>query len=240
MAAMPQSALLVLLLLGGGLASGEKFSGTIKGQSAKTFDDAKCSACTTIVQELSFAMELEKPSQDLDLLTRLDSKGQRQGKVVDWEMSELRALELQEGLCDKMYEYRIDNDAKLEKLAGGAEGAKKLRMLGGGQDKPTSDKLFGFCSGLLEDHEDIVLRAIRGKEEGDPMLTLAEEMCVARSHACESAAVIPKFKTIAEAESEADAKKNKKDKAKAKASAKKKKSSSKKKKNKNKKKGEDL
>ena len=45
-----------------------------------------------------------------------------------------------------MYEYRIDENGRLEKLAGGKENAMKLRMLGGGQDKPTADKLLGYVA----------------------------------------------------------------------------------------------
>ena len=71
-----------ILHVGFGTTTSFEFSGEIKGQSKRTFEDAKCSCCTTVVQELLYALEKERPSQNLDLLTRLDSHGQRQGKVV--------------------------------------------------------------------------------------------------------------------------------------------------------------
>ncbi|KAL9395374.1 hypothetical protein Peur_009627 [Populus x canadensis] len=40
---------------------------------------------------------------------RLDSKGQRKGKVIAYRVSELRVVELFDGLCDKMEDYTLEN-----------------------------------------------------------------------------------------------------------------------------------
>ncbi|XP_061969733.1 uncharacterized protein LOC133692655 [Populus nigra] len=39
---------------------------------------------------------------------RLDSKGQRKGKVIAYRVSELRVVELLDGLCDKMEDYTLE------------------------------------------------------------------------------------------------------------------------------------
>ncbi|RZC45762.1 hypothetical protein C5167_038701 [Papaver somniferum] len=50
----------------------------------------------------------EKPRNHLDMRHRLDSTGQRRGKVIDYRVSELRVVELLDGLCEKMQEYTLE------------------------------------------------------------------------------------------------------------------------------------
>ncbi|PIA46699.1 hypothetical protein AQUCO_01500321v1 [Aquilegia coerulea] len=70
--------------------------------------DDKCAACNAVAEELEIGLSNEKPRNHLDLRNRLDSKGQRQGKVIDYRVSELRVVELLDGLCEKMQEYTLD------------------------------------------------------------------------------------------------------------------------------------
>ncbi|KAL5073766.1 hypothetical protein RYX36_012750 [Vicia faba] len=60
--------------------------------------DDKCAACKAVA---------EKPRNHLDMRHRLDSKGQRQGKLIDYRISELRVVDLLDGLCDKMQDYTL-------------------------------------------------------------------------------------------------------------------------------------
>ncbi|CAN6579970.1 unnamed protein product [Malus baccata var. baccata] len=64
---------------------------------------------TSLVTGCSFIRFVfqEKPRNHLDMRHRLDSTGQRRGKVIDYRVSELRAVELLDGLCDKMQEYTL-------------------------------------------------------------------------------------------------------------------------------------
>ncbi|KAK8918512.1 hypothetical protein KSP39_PZI021668 [Platanthera zijinensis] len=48
-----------------------------------TMED-KCSACNTIAEEIQIGLSNEKPKNHLDMRHRLDSKGQRRGKVIDY------------------------------------------------------------------------------------------------------------------------------------------------------------
>ncbi|KAF6154344.1 hypothetical protein GIB67_026800 [Kingdonia uniflora] len=105
--------------------------------------DDKCLACNVVAEELEIGLSNEKPRNHLDMRHRLDSKGQRRGKVIDyrkilismirWQtsiyiicnihynklmanilelhstrISELRVVELLDGLCEKMEEYTLE------------------------------------------------------------------------------------------------------------------------------------
>merc|ERR1719160_1406720 len=71
----------------------------------------KCEACEAVMDELESLLDNEHKKiegrQDMDLLSRLDSKGKRQGKIVNYQMSELRALEVLETLRKGMDVYRV-------------------------------------------------------------------------------------------------------------------------------------
>ena len=64
---------------------------------------SRCSACCSIVAELERNLETEKPRMNVDLRRTL--AGKDAGKVVDWSTSELRTLELLEGICPAMEHY---------------------------------------------------------------------------------------------------------------------------------------
>ena len=63
----------------------------------------KCSACCSIVAELERNLETEKPRMNVDLRNTLS--GGKQGKVVDYAVSELRTLEVLEAVCPAMTHY---------------------------------------------------------------------------------------------------------------------------------------
>ncbi|KDO85157.1 hypothetical protein CISIN_1g030030mg [Citrus sinensis] len=70
--------------------------------------DEKCGACNAVAEELERGLSKEKTRNHLDLRHRLDSKGQREGKLIDYRVSELRVVELLDGLCDKMQDYTLE------------------------------------------------------------------------------------------------------------------------------------
>ncbi|KAK1388657.1 Glucan endo-1,3-beta-glucosidase 13 [Heracleum sosnowskyi] len=75
--------------------------------SVQCIDD-KCAACNAVAMELESGLANERPRNHLDMRHRLDSKGQRKGKVIDYRVSELRVVELLDGLCDKMQDYTLE------------------------------------------------------------------------------------------------------------------------------------
>lgn len=114
----------------------------------------KCAACKAVAAELEIGISSEKPRNHLDLRNRLNSKGQREGKVIDYRVSELRVVELLDGLCDKMQDYT------LKKLESGEKGWVKVTDWNSFQTenkaaaRAHSKKLSTFCGRLLEETED--------------------------------------------------------------------------------------
>jgi hypothetical protein len=58
--------------------------------------------------ELGERLRAERPRNRLDTRHRLDKDGKRYGKVIDFKVSELRAIELLEGICDGLKKYQLD------------------------------------------------------------------------------------------------------------------------------------
>ncbi|KAG0481626.1 hypothetical protein HPP92_012484 [Vanilla planifolia] len=122
----------------------------------------KCSACNTIADEIEIGLSNEKPRNHLDMRHRLDSKGQRQGKLIDYRESELRVVELLDGLCEKMQDYTM------EKLDTGEEIWVKVQdwdNLSADKDKQEaraySKYISSFCARLLEETEDELTELIK-------------------------------------------------------------------------------
>ncbi|GFH26453.1 uncharacterized protein LOC107419784 [Haematococcus lacustris] len=69
--------------------------------------DAPCSACRAIAQELQERLDNEPVRNHLDMRHRLDAQGNRQGRVIDYRMSELRAVELLDNLCTRMKQWTL-------------------------------------------------------------------------------------------------------------------------------------
>ncbi|XP_057975476.1 uncharacterized protein LOC131162886 [Malania oleifera] len=119
----------------------------------------KCAACIAVAEELEFALSSEKPRNHLDMRHRLDSKGQREGKVIDYRVSELRVVELLDGLCDKMQDYT------LEKID--SNGQKWVRvdwdnLTTNKQEARTYSKdISSYCGRLLEETEDGLAELIK-------------------------------------------------------------------------------
>ncbi|XP_008786840.1 protein canopy-1-like [Phoenix dactylifera] len=115
--------------------------------------DDKCGACTAVAGELEIGLSNEKPRNHLDMRHRLDSTGQREGKVIDYRVSELRVVELLDGLCEKMQDYT------LMKLDSGKKGWVKVRdwddlKTDKQEARAYSKNLSSFCGRLLEETED--------------------------------------------------------------------------------------
>ncbi|EHA8589275.1 protein canopy-1 [Cocos nucifera] len=58
--------------------------------------DDKCGACNAVAGELEIGLSKEKPRNHLDMRHRLDSRGQREGKVIDYRLLEETEDELAE------------------------------------------------------------------------------------------------------------------------------------------------
>ncbi|KAI7747860.1 hypothetical protein M8C21_027432 [Ambrosia artemisiifolia] len=120
----------------------------------------RCRACNAVAEELELGLMKEKPKNHLDMRHRLDSKGQRRGKVIDYKVSELRVVDLLDGLCDKMQDYTLQK----------VDSTKKIWMKVDDWDNITSNKqesrayskeISSYCGRLLEETEDELAELIK-------------------------------------------------------------------------------
>ncbi|CAA2959867.1 canopy homolog 1 isoform X2 [Olea europaea subsp. europaea] len=115
--------------------------------------DDKCAACNAIAEELERGLMKEKPRNHLDMRHRLDSNGQRQGKLIDYRVSELRVVELLDGLCEKMQDYTLDKVDKSSKVwikVNNWDNLKTSKQ----EARAHSKDISTFCGRLLEETED--------------------------------------------------------------------------------------
>tara|TARA_B100000405_G_scaffold267152_1_gene204899 strand:- start:23 stop:853 length:831 start_codon:yes stop_codon:yes gene_type:complete len=138
---------------------------TAWADDASTPEEAsRCSACCSIVAELERNLEIEKPRMNVDLRRTL--AGKDAGKVVDWATSELRTLELLEGICPAMEHYgvtRVADGAYYQRhsVSGGSVHVSGSMTIGG--DKYQHDRGFlrSYCDRVVEEHEEPLGEAIR-------------------------------------------------------------------------------
>ncbi|KAB2632008.1 hypothetical protein D8674_028255 [Pyrus ussuriensis x Pyrus communis] len=121
---------------------------------AASIDD-KCTACNAVAEELELGLSNEKPRNHLDMRHRLDSTGQRRGRVIDYRVSELRAVELLDGLCDKMQEYTLHKKEWVK-----VDSWDNL-TISKQEAKAYSKDLSTYCGRLLEDTEDELTELIK-------------------------------------------------------------------------------
>ncbi|KAJ8772801.1 hypothetical protein K2173_027978 [Erythroxylum novogranatense] len=84
---------------------------------------------------------------------RLDSKGQREGKLIDYRVSELRVVELLDGLCEKMQDYtlqKIDSKTHLWTKVYNWDNLTTNKQ----EARAYSKDLSSYCGRLLEETED--------------------------------------------------------------------------------------
>nr|XP_043637047.1 protein seele [Erigeron canadensis] len=113
----------------------------------------KCRACNAVAEELELGMMKEKPKNHLDMRHRLDSTGQRRGKVIDYRVSELRVTDLLDGLCDKMQDYtlqKIDSNKKLWMKVDDWDDITSNKQ----ESRAYSKEISSYCGRLLEETED--------------------------------------------------------------------------------------
>ncbi|OMO83397.1 hypothetical protein CCACVL1_11403 [Corchorus capsularis] len=117
--------------------------------------DDNCAACNAVAAELEIQLSKEKPRNHLDMRNRLDSKGQRQGKVIDYRMSELRAVELLDGLCEKMQDYTLEMIDSSRRVWIKVDNWEIL-TIDKQEAKTHSKDISSYCGRLLEETEDEV------------------------------------------------------------------------------------
>ncbi|KAJ0234736.1 hypothetical protein HA466_0271060 [Hirschfeldia incana] len=121
--------------------------------------DDKCAACNAVAEELESQLLKEKPRNHLDLRNRLNSKGQREGKVIDYRMSDLRVVDLLDGLCDRMQDYTLQ---KVESKNSEWVKVESFDNLTNKQEaKAHANDISTYCGRLLEETEDELAEVIK-------------------------------------------------------------------------------
>ncbi|EOA37121.1 hypothetical protein CARUB_v10010364mg, partial [Capsella rubella] len=114
--------------------------------------DDKCAACNAVAEELELQLLKEKPRNHLDMRNRLNSKGQREGKVIDYRISDLRVVDLLDGLCDRMQDYTLQ---KVESKNSQWVKVGNFDSLTNKQEaKAHANDISTYCGRLLEETED--------------------------------------------------------------------------------------
>ncbi|KAJ4866567.1 hypothetical protein Rs2_50802 [Raphanus sativus] len=121
--------------------------------------DDKCAACNAVAEELESQLLKEKPRNHLDLRNRLNSKGQREGKVIDYRMSDLRVVDLLDGLCDRMQDYTLQ---KVKSKNSEWVKVESFDNLTNKQEaKAHANDISTYCGRLLEETEDELAEVIK-------------------------------------------------------------------------------
>jgi hypothetical protein len=125
----------------------------------------------SVIAELERNLELEQPRQNVDLRNTLQAPpqgGEKKKKVIAYEVSELRGIEVMEDLCVGMDQYGItkEEDGSVTFQRYNAKGAGTVKIMGSmtiGSDQFHEDRkmLRSYCDNLVEEHEDDLLEAIR-------------------------------------------------------------------------------
>lgn len=146
----------------------------------------QCGVCKALVKEIRYGLgRTAGAHMNLDLRGRLDSKGQRHGKVVDYAVSESRAMDVLEGVCDNMKDYIMSESKQgVEIVKMNNNNGEPVSFSGsmsvGGQD---TTKLKAKCETLLEEYEEAITEHIqRTKEE-----QLQEQICARVAQSCPAA-----------------------------------------------------
>ncbi|XP_027355937.1 protein seele isoform X2 [Abrus precatorius] len=136
--------------------------------------DDKCAACKAVAEELEIGLSSERPRNHLDMRHRLDSKGQREGKLIDYRVSELRVVELLDDLCEKMQDYTLKIDTHEWFKVDNWDSLTTNKQEGRAYSKDISS----YCGRLLEETEDELAELIKkgSVKMGDVSKVLCQDL----------------------------------------------------------------
>ncbi|KAG2451700.1 hypothetical protein HYH02_003480 [Chlamydomonas schloesseri] len=177
--------------------------------------DAPCTACKSVAAELQRKINKEPVRNHLDLRHRLDKHGQRYGKVIAYKSSELRAVELLDGLCERMRDYALVSPTGKKtkfwlkvKGEGAASTANVTRSVGQEEDSK-SKRLEAYCGTLVEEYEEDIYEGIMkggfDSEGVEPVLCRSIiKPCPAPAPPAEDGSVAPEVGEVVEADEDAE------------------------------------
>lgn len=158
--------------------------------------EAKCSACRAVAKELSkkLSQDSESASQKVvDMRGRLDSTGKRYGKRISYKVSELRFIEILEGVCDdddgSVKALQLDETRGIWRVPKRNSGEKIL----GARAKAMRADITGYCARLIEETEDALQSAVY--EDRVDSGNVEEFLCRSASPECDDTVDFDEVKT---------------------------------------------
>lgn len=144
----------------------------VLGCSGVAAIEGKCSACEAVAAEVVNKLKNEKFKNPLDLRGRLDSKGNRYGKVIDYRKSEQYITDFFEDLCEiDNYAFMLNLENRNEWMQYKGEGFAGLpewlknKVPGGALLKQQKKELQGYCARLVEEHEEDFAGVLQDDDE---------------------------------------------------------------------------
>jgi len=136
--------------------------------------------------ELSNRLHKERPRNALDVRHRLDKDGKRYGKVIDFKVSELRAIELLDNLCGDMDKYHLEGEAWVASSPSIAadENSAAAKLPSKDELKEQRKMLKNVCSDIVGRWEEDLTRAIKDGKANP--LTVRQVLCVDMADHCHS------------------------------------------------------
>lgn len=152
-------------------------------------------ACSAVSTELSTRLLKEKPRNHLDMRHRLDSEGKRYGKTIDYKFSELRVVELLDGICDAISEYELagvashpaaDSKMTWQWLHPKGKRPSTSTRVEKPQLKQQQRRLQNYCAQLIDKSEDSLSAAL---QQGLSSADLQNLLCMELNKDCQTMTV---------------------------------------------------
>uniref|UniRef100_A0A0A1XHT4 Protein canopy homolog 2 n=1 Tax=Zeugodacus cucurbitae TaxID=28588 RepID=A0A0A1XHT4_ZEUCU len=152
-----------------------------------TSQEVKCHVCKATVQELENAIAKEDPHKTVDVSGfRLDANGNSISKSVKLVKSEMYLTELMEKICDKMEDYvkatyKSNGKFTLLKMIVNDKMNPESSLVDFVQDGDLNKSLGHYCLEILDDHEEIFIKAFQAPTLSDD---LDSQICGAQASYC--------------------------------------------------------
>ncbi|ALC41985.1 sel [Drosophila busckii] len=157
-----------------------------------TSQEVKCHVCKATVQELEEAIAKVDANKMADVSGfRLDAQGNSISKRVRLIKSEMFLTELMEKICEKMDDYlkatyKTNGKFTLLKMIVDGKMNPESSLVDFVQDGDLNKSLGHFCLEVLEDNEEVFLKAFQSEELGTD---LDIQICSQQAKYCDEAPV---------------------------------------------------
>merc|ERR1711871_1280365 len=180
---------LILALLLAACAAGAP--GNLRGKmpGAPLTKQGRCVACRRVATAVGTALDNEKPHEDIDSHKPIHTDaGERLGKRTSYAVSELRAMNIMEGLCEsvsrpeglKWVTGPINPQSPKSSILKLVPQAERVE-----RQPDAALQVSSYCDRVLEEQEEVLINAIRSGHGSSELESLEDQLCVnAGTKAC--------------------------------------------------------